>query len=121
MICICTAISDFGDIINADPNCPTHGKNRKMPTETKEVLYYTLKYGKRYYAPYLHNDPQKMIASVDGMLTEKKHLAVRFGSKDVAEWFRDQEILNRTMLGEQGFDADQVKVVKVTKKIRHIH
>lgn len=128
MRCTC-GISDFGDLLYKNPDCPEHAaeyekesenrKNSKM--SDKEVLYYTLKYGDRYYAPYLHNDSRKMIESIESMLTDKKYLAVRFGTKEIAEYFRDQEVMNRTLLGEEGFDPEQVRVVTVTKKTRHIH
>jgi len=86
----------------------------------KEVLYYTIKYGNKYYSPYLNRDQNRMMTSVEAMLTEKKHLAVRFGDKDTALFFKEQDIAYRTMLAEPDFQPELVKVVTVTKKVHTI-
>jgi len=88
---------------------------------SEQIVYYTLKYGKKYYSPYLHNDMRAMSTDVQSMLTDHRELAVRFGDEKTANHFKEMEVFNRTLAQEPGFDEKQVKVVKITKKIRQVH
>lgn len=89
----------------------------------KEVNYYVMKYGEKYYAPY--KDMEAFTASstvgVDSVLTENKSLAVRFGTKEMAEKIHEEEVLARMLAGDTSFEADKCRIVAVYKKEYNIH
>ena len=59
--------------------------------------------------------------SVKEMLTPDRRLAVRFGNKETAIFFKEGEIVWRQLGNEKDFDQSKVHVVKVVKKARSIH
>ncbi len=87
----------------------------------KEILYYVLKYGNRYYAPYqsmkAFNDGAR---TLDQALSDNKTLALRFGTRDLAEMMQEDERFNRPVF-DRTFDPTKCKVVAIVKKAHNVH
>ena len=79
----------------------------------KEILYYVIKYGDQYVAPYITTDYLSMF-KIDGVLSPNRKLAVRFPTKEVAEYFFDWQ--NLVFAYDPIFDKTKTRIVSIVKK-----
>lgn len=91
----------------------------KVNKMDKQVLYYVLKYEDKYYTPYM-----SMAAfdsddggDVDQILSPNRRLAVRFGTKEVAQTIRKMEIGIRGTYNKK-FKPSKCRIFAVVRKER---
>jgi hypothetical protein len=81
----------------------------------KESSYYVLKYGDQYYCPYLTKDYASM-DKIANITTHDRRLAVRFPTREVAEFFLQIDAECRSFNREEGFRRELARVVKIVAK-----
>jgi hypothetical protein len=87
----------------------------------KEALYYVLKYGDKYYAPFANMSAFNGVdQSIDAILSIDRNLAVRFSDRVFALSMQQMERDSRSMI-DGSFDPEKCRVVKVVRKERIIN
>lgn len=81
-----------------------------------KVLYYVIKYENKYYAPYQSKQSFDYgYEKIENILTNDKRLALRFGTKELAQWSANYDATAREYC-DHSFDLKKARVVRVVSK-----